>query len=238
MIKVTEKNRGLVFLGAIMIIGIVVMGGIMLGGIKEDGPVIVPENSVSVNFNDFKQKIEALKNENFNPSSYNTLSTEIDSYYQQELITKDAQIALKSNLTSVYSGLIYSRCEFFLTGNNLNTSTEVLSWLKQLENITARSTKTDYYRAQINAYLYYSTTLPKKVSAFISPGITNYNDQQYYSYKDEVNNMPRLSVKYKNNQKFTAIRKNLLNNLAQFNADWATGGISGNITSKIDSEKL
>jgi len=226
MIKITEKNRSLVFLAATMIIGIIIVGVLMLvenNDIKSDEKV---DNPANTNFKELENKIESLKNQNFNPTSYNTLATEIDASYQQELITGAAKNNLISNLTSVYSNLVYSRCEFYLTGNNLNTSTDVLNWLQQLENITSRNSKIDFYRSQISAYLYYSETLPTKVNDFISPGITNYDQSNYDILKEEVNNMPKLSGTYKNRSKFNAIRTNLISELEKFNADWATGGIS------------
>ena len=225
MIKVTEKNRGLVFLAATMLIGILLIGLQMYresDDIKSDEIV---NDAANTNFKELEHKIENLKNQNFNPTSYSTLASEIDESYRQGLITSATKNNLISNLTSVYANLVYSRCEFFLTGNNLNTSSEVLNWLQQLENITSKNSKIEYYRAQISAYLYYSETLPNKVNKFISPGITNYDQSIYDSLKDEVKNMPKLTESYKNRSKFNAIRTSLISELEKFNADWATGGI-------------
>jgi hypothetical protein len=113
----------------------------------------------------------------------------------------------------------------YLSGSTLNTSANVLSWLQQVENNTARNRKIDYYRGQINAFNYYSEIVPRKVSNFISPGITNYDDATYTALKSELKNMPRLNAAYKNKPKFNAIRTNLIKKLEQFNADWATGGL-------------
>lgn len=226
MIKVTEKNRGLVFLAATMLIGILLIGVQMYRESDDIKGDEIVNDAANTNFKELENKIGSLKNQNFDPTSYNTLATEIDASYQQELITSAAKNNLMSNLTLVYSNLVYSRCEFYLTGTNLNTSTEVLNWLQQLESITSRNSKIDFYRGQISAYLYYSETLPNKVNDFISPGITNYDQSIYDSLKDEVKNMPKLSESYKNKSKFNAIRTSLISELEKFNADWATGGIS------------
>ena len=126
------------------------------------------------------------------------------------------------NLDAVYSNLVYGKCEMYLSGNAQNTSATILSWLKQVENNTARNRKIDYYRGQINAYNYYSEIVPRKVSNFISLGITNYDDATYAALKSELKNMPKLNAAYKNKPKFNGIRANLIRKLEQFNADWAT----------------
>lgn len=226
MIKVTEKNRGLVFLAATMLIGLLLIGVQMYRESDDIKGDTIFNEGPKTPFKELENKIENLKNQNFDPTSYNTLASEIGDSFRQDLITSSAKNNLMSNLSTVYSDLVYSRCEFYLTGNNLNSSTEVLNWLQQLENITSRNSKIDFYRGQINAYLYYSETLPNKVNDFISPGITNYDPDTYNSLKEEVINMSKLRESYKNRSKFSAIRKNLTSDLEKFNADWATAGAS------------
>jgi len=225
MIKVTEKNRGLVFLAATMIIGVLAIGVLLLAETSEVPTTGMANESVGTNFKILEGKIESLKRQKFNPSSYSTLATEIDASYQQELITMAAKNNLMLNLDAVYSNLVYGKCEIYLSGSTLNTSATVMSWLKQVENNTARNRKIDYYRDQINAYNYYSEIVPRKVSNFISPGITNYDDSTYNALKSELKNMPKLNAAYKNKPKFNGIRTNLIRKLEQFNADWATGGL-------------
>lgn len=225
MIKVTEKNRGLVFLAATMIIGVLAIGVLLLAETSEVPTTGMANESVGTNFKILEGKIESLKGQKFNPSSYSTLATEIDASYQQELITMAAKNNLMLNLDAVYSNLVYGKCEMYLSGSTLNTSATVMSWLQQVENNTARNRKIDYYRDQINAYNYYSEIVPRKVSNFILPGITNYDDATYATLKSELKNMPKLNAAYKNKPKFNGIRTNLIRKLEQFNADWATGGL-------------
>jgi hypothetical protein len=227
MKNITKENRGLVFLAAIMIIGVLAVSYI---AIRDQGGVVNTEDNINTfpkkSFDDFNNKIENLKYAKFfDPTSYNTLITEIDASYKQKLITKDAESQLKSNLYEVYSGLIYYRCEFYLAGNSLDSGNNLLNWLKQLENIAAKNSKIDFYKAQINAFNYYSKTLPNKVSNFISPGIGNYEQNIYDALIIEVTNMPKLNSKYKNTQKLNIIRKKTKESLEQFRADWATGGL-------------
>ncbi|MDI1317429.1 hypothetical protein [Flavobacterium sp.] len=225
MIKITEKNRSLVFLAATMIIGVLIVGVLILVENNDVQGVEIIDEQANTNFKDLENKIDILKNQNFDPNSYNTLATAIDASYEQGLINSSAKANLISNLTTVYSNLVYNRCEFYLTGNTMNTSTDVLNWLSQLESITSRNSSIDYYRGQINAYIYYSETLPNKVDSFISPGITNYNDTLYYSFKNEIDNMPKLQPKYRAKPLFNNIKTRLINELAQFNTDWATAGV-------------
>jgi len=218
MIKVTEKNRGLVFLAATMLIGILLIGVQMYRESDDikDGEIV--NDAANTNVKELENKIESLKNQNFNPTSYNTLASEIDESYRQELITNAAKNNLMSNLTSVYSDLVYSRCEFYLTGN-LGTSTEVLSWLQQLENITARNSKIDFYRTQIKAYDYYSNQFTKKVDYFCQTG--SFDESEYTQLKTEANTMPRLNAKYKSNRKFNQIKQQCIANLEIAYRNWA-----------------
>lgn len=225
MIKVTEKNRGLVFLAATMLVGVLAIGVLLLVENSEVPTTRIANESAGTNFRILEGKIESLKRQKFNPSSYSTLATEIDASYQQELITMAAKNNLMLNLDAVYSNLVYGKCEMYLSGNASNTSATVLSWLKQVENNTARNRKIEYYRGQINAYNYYSEIVPRKVSNFISAGITNYDDDTYAALKNELKIMPKLNALYKNKPKFNAIKVNLIRKLEQFNADWATGGL-------------
>lgn len=181
---------------------------------RTEGPDAGPE------FKKIENKISNLKNQSFNPNCFNTLTTEIDSYYEQGIFLSSSKTYLISKLTSVYSELVYSRCESYLKGTNSNTNNEVLSWLSQLENITAKNSKIDYYRSQIKAYIYYSEILPDEVNNFISPGITNYDQSKYDVLKDRVQKMPNLDQKYKNRPKFNAIKTKLISKLEQFNADF------------------
>jgi hypothetical protein len=225
MIQITEKNRSLVFLAVTIILGALIVGVLVFVENNDVQSIDMVNDEANTNYKELESKIEDLKNQNFDPNSYNTLATAIDASYDQQLINSSAKSNLMSNLTNVYSNLVYSRCEFYLTGNTMNTSTDVLNWLNQLESITSRNSYIDYYRGQINAYVYYSETLPNKVDSFISPGITNYNDSLYYSFKNEVENMSKLQPKYRAKTLFTNLKAKLINDLAQFNTDWATAGV-------------
>lgn len=229
MIKVTEKNRGLVFLAATMLIGILLIGVQMYRESDDikDGEIV--NDAANTNVKELENKIESLKNQNFNPTSYNTLASEIDESYRQALITNAAKNNLMSNLTSVYSDLVYSRCEFYLTGN-LGTSTEVLSWLQQLENITSRNSKTDYYRGQINAYDNYSINLPKEVDNFYGQP---FDESKYNELKSKVISMPKLDAKYKNNSKFNNIKNQNTIKLEEAYRNWAEQDNDLEINSKI-----
>jgi hypothetical protein len=220
--KITEKNRSLVFLGGTILVGILIIGILMFTESSDVDGVEIVDQPVNTNFKALESKIKNLKTQNFNPSSYNTLATDIDASYQQELLNASAKTNLMSNLAMVYSNLVYSRCEHFLMGAGMDSSSDVISWLNQLEKITAKNKRIDKYRSQINAYNYYSTTLPAKVNQFIYPGITNYNEDKYDAYMKEVVNMPNLDPAYKNKPKFLKIKTELTLALQKFNAKFYT----------------
>lgn len=219
MIKVTEKNRSLIFLAATMLIGILLIGVQMYRETDDIKGDTIFNEGPKTPFKELEDKIESLKNQNFDPTSYNTLASEIDESYRQDLITSTAKNNLMSNLTLVYSNLVYSRCEFYLTGTNLHTSTEVLNWLQQLENITSKNSKIDFYRSQITAYDYYSEQFNNKVNSFCDT--TEFDENVYSLLKTEAITMPRLNAKYKNTAKFNQIKQKSVAKLEIAYRNWA-----------------
>lgn len=222
MFKITEKNRSIVFLAGTILIGILLIGAVMYIESDDVEDIEIVNQPPSTTFPILEKKIANLKQQNFNPTSYSTLATEIDASYQQGLINSSAKTNLITNLTTVYSGLVYNQCEFFLAGTNADSSTDVLSWLAQLERISAKNVKIDNYRNQIKWYQYYSLSLPTKVNNFIRPGITNYDETTYKVLKTEVQQMPNLKPEYKNKAKFSKIRTELTAKLERFNTQFYT----------------
>jgi hypothetical protein len=222
--KITEPNRSLVFLAGTLVMGILIISVLLFVESNDVEGVEIVNEQANTNFKTLETKIDALKNQNFNPNSYNTIATEIDASYQQELITGSAKSNLVTKLTTVYSDLVYKQAEMFLT-RDIGTSKEVFSWLNQLQRITSRNSKIDTYRNQLNLYNYYSTTLSNKVVAFIAPGITNYEENNYQRLKQEVKTMPNFDPSYKNRSKFNTIRYNLTSKLENFNAAYYTAGL-------------
>jgi hypothetical protein len=219
MIKITEKNRSLIFLAGTVIMGILIIFTLVFLESNDVEGVEMVTGEANTNYKQLEQKIEDLKNQNFNPTSYNTLATAIDASYQQDLITGSAKTNLVSKLTTVYSDLIHNQCESFLSGSNSNGQ-EVLNWLSHLEKISSRNSKITYYKDQIKWYNYYATSLPSKVSSFIAPGITNYDETIYQKLSNEVNTMPNLQEKYRNKSKFKSIKTNLISRLQTFNTQF------------------
>jgi hypothetical protein len=222
MIKITEKNRSFVFLGGTMLMGVLIIGVLAFWETTGVDPVEVVNEQANTNYVELETAIDSLKNANFRPDSYSTLLTRIDASHQQDLITADAKEELVSRLTDTYSGLVYNQCEFFLTGTNLHSDTEVLDWLSQLEKITGPDDKTGHYKGQIAAYNYYMDTLPEKVEDFISGGVENYNDETYKELKDEVTGLTRLDPPYRTTAKLNTLMASLKSGLEEFNSEWAT----------------
>lgn len=225
MIKIADKNRSFVLLIFTLFIGVFLIGGMLFyetdspGG--EGGPTEVLDGGPE--FKKIEIKISELKNKTFDPSCFNTIKTEIDSYYDLGIYQSSSKTYLTTKLTSVYSDLVFNQTELFLT-SDIGTSNEVLSWLNQLQKITSKTSKIDNYKNQINAYNYYSITLSRKVNNFISPDTTKFNEDIYKKLLFEVKNMPKLNVKYKNRYKFNSIKINLNTKLDKFKCEWATGG--------------
>ena len=221
--KVTKKNRSLVFLAGTLVMGILIISVLLFVESNDVEGVEIVNEQANTNFKALETKIDALKKQNFNPNNYNTIATEIDASYQQELITGSAKSNLVAKLTTVYSDLVYKQAELFLS-RDIGTSQEINSWLNQLQKITSRNSKIDNYRNQIKWYNYYSSTLLNKVNIFISPGITNYDENKYQTLKQEVQTMPYFDPSYKNRSKFNMIKYNLTSKLENFNADYYTAG--------------
>ena len=219
MIKITENNRSLVFLVGTLILGILIIGTLVFLENNDVESVQVVNEQTNTNYKDLENKIDELKNQNFNPTSYNSLASEIDESFRQDLITSSAKTNLITKLTSIYSDLVYNQCEFFLSGNNSNGQ-DVLNWLTQLESITSKNSKIDRYRGQIKWYNYYAKTLTNKVDNFINPGITNYDDNTYRTLMNEVQTMPNFEKGYANKSKFIAIKSNLTRKLQNFNTEF------------------
>ncbi len=222
--KVTEQNRSLVFLVGTLVMGILIIGVLLFVESNDVEGVTIVNEQANTNFKVLETKIDALSNQNFDPNSYNTIVTGINSSFDQDLITGSAKSNLVSKLTTVYSDLVYRQCDFFLS-NDIGTSQEVSSWLNQLEKITSRNSKIGSYRTQIKWYNYYATTLPNTVEAFIAPGITNYEENLYQKLKQEVQTMPNFDPSYKNSGKFNGIRANLTSQLENFNAAYYSAGL-------------
>lgn len=224
MITITEKNRSLAFLGGTLIIGLIILGVIMLSetvDVKRGEKVVTPPPT---NLSALENKINNLKNQPFDPSSYSTLITEIEDSYKQTLITSAVRSNLEASLKNVYSDLVYAKSEAFLTGSDINSSTEIQGWLNQVETISSRNAKIENYRTQIYHYNYYISKFPNEVMAFVSPGIGNYQDDSYRFLKDKAKNMPGLAETYRNSNKLQGISKKLIDQLESFNAEWATAG--------------
>ncbi len=209
----------------VIVSGIILVGGLFAyevfaenteveeGGVDTD--VVSSPTTEGTIHNDLEKKIDGLKNNAFNPQSYSILMTEIHSYYMNDSYTESIKISLENRLLEVYSQQVFTEAEKFLTGRKQN-SQEIRSLLSQIKENGGDQQKINYYQNQVKYYHYYLSTLPQKVSEFIRKGITNYSDDEYLKFKEEVNNMPNLESKYKTG-KFQQLKKVLIYNLGEFN---------------------
>lgn len=112
------KDNNFKILGIIILLGALIIGGLMFVENSDVDSNEIVDEKANTNYKELENKILALKNNNFDPSSYNTIATEINSSSERELITLSAKTNLMTNLSQVYSDLVLSRCEFYLTNNN------------------------------------------------------------------------------------------------------------------------
>lgn len=206
----------------VLISGIILVGGLFAFEVlaeedtkSDEGNVPEPISVGASTHKEIEDKIDALKRDAFNPQSYSIMMTEINAYYISGAFTESIKTSLENRLMVVYSEMIFTETEKFLIGRNQN-STEVQLLLAQIKQNGGNNERINYYQNQIKSYHYYSSTLPQKVSEFIRKGITNYSDDEYLKFKEEVNNMPNLESKYKTG-KFQQLKKVLIYNLGEFN---------------------
>jgi len=210
MPRVNEKNRSFVFLAVVLVVGLLLIGVVSLidNGVESRDEHI--ENPPKTNSLNLENKIANLRNQNFSPSAYSTLSTEIEASHSEKLITSQVKENLLASLSQKYSELVYERCESFLNGSNAYNSRELMGLLNQLEGITSGRPKISRYKEQISLYEYYSKTFPATVERFIEGGVGNFTDNTYINYKDSLQQMPGLDAKYRNTPKLNQIRSRLI----------------------------
>jgi hypothetical protein len=213
MTKLTEKNRGLVFLAGTLVAGILVTCILMLFENNDVVRVATITNPPESNSASLENNINNLNNQNFDPASYSTLATGIDASYRQGLITIAVKATLDDRLKATYSNLVYDKCELFLISKSTSSSSDILGLLKQVEGIRARNAKIDFYRKQIDLFEYYSNVLPDKVNRFIQEGTEKFVETTYLAYKDELQTMPGFDPRYKNTPKFNQIKDGLISRL-------------------------
>lgn len=217
--KFFQENRSMLFL-----IITIIIGALLISLLKITEDLNVPttgliEEQPKTTYKELENKIELIKSQKFDPTFYNTIATEIESSYERKLITNTVKNNLLIKLETIYSDLVFKKCELYLTNNNLNTSTDLLSWLQQLKNITSNNSKLEFYSSQIKAYDYYSIQFIKKVNVFCDSG--NFVESEYGQLKNEANSMPKLNLKYKNNNKFFKIKTQCVNKLELAYRVWA-----------------
>jgi hypothetical protein len=204
MIKITDKNRSGIILGGILLIGVLLIGFVMYYESDEVESMSVVNDSAKTNVKTLETKIKDLKTQKFDASNYASISSEIIDSHTGGLITGSAKNNLLTNLNTAYADLVYAKCEEYLYTNSNHTSGEIFNWLNQLENIISKNRRIDYYRNQINAYDYYSISLPIIIKNLCRLGF--FDEDKYIERKNEINAMSNLDNKYKSKSKFVNIK--------------------------------
>jgi hypothetical protein len=176
----------------------------------------ISNDEMGTNFTTLESKIKALSNQNYNPSIFINIGAEIHSSLAQQLITQAGEQNLKLQLQDIQSKILYSACESFLTGSTTN-SNELKKWLEDFKKIYPNETKTSYYKNQISAYNYYSSTLPDRISSFVRKECLDQNMTQ--NLINELSSMSKLDHKYSNARRFSNIKTININKLKNFRAE-------------------
>lgn len=217
----SNNNRNLKHLGFTILGGILIIGGLMASEIMDVPSPEIVNQATNSNVKDIDVKIDAIKNDTFSPGILSTISSEIASSFDSNLLTGSQKSYLENKLVDEYSKKLYSQCDFFLM-NDSGDSKEIMGWLSELETKTTKTADIDKYKDQITQYVYYSETLPQKVTALIEAGTDYYSDEEYVKYVEEVKTMPELDPAYKNKPKFTELGAKMLLELNQYNSDYYT----------------
>jgi len=216
-----DMNRGAKILICVLVAGILVIG---IQQLVSRGPSADKKTadkfSKEINyFNELTKKVELLKSGELVPVRFNSLEIEIDSYFQQELITDQAAASLKTSVNNIFAQRVYRQCEHFLKSANGNNGGN-LALLNSLQSKIGTNSTINNLRTQIHWSDYYTKTLPLKVNAFVASGIDNYTEAEYQLLKNEAQNMPGLSPLYSKSAKFSAISDALMKKLFQFNYEY------------------
>lgn len=169
-------------------------------------------------YDELSVKLETLKSGVFKPAEFDILEGSIEGSLASGSITQKAADYLNEKKNEILANRIYQQCDIFLI-NDRGNSSQILTWLNELQKKNGAKSKIENYRKQIYWHQYYSVTLPNKVNGFIQPGITNYVKKTYLSLMNEVETMPGLDNRYKNTSKFSKIRTKLKRDLYQFDFD-------------------
>jgi hypothetical protein len=214
-----EQKRSIIFLGLTLLIGALLIGGMLLFETETPGGEGSPRPGPGggVKFKEMETKINSLTNQKFDPSCYSTLKTEIDTNYELGIFPSSSKTYLTTKLNSVYSDLVYKRCEIFLK-KDIGIYKDLTGWLLQLEIIISKNAKIDYYKNQIKAFDYYSRSLSKEVDFFCKQP---FDENRYPELKNIVNDMPKLDIKYKNSTKLYSIKTQNIKKLEAAYRNWA-----------------
>jgi len=214
----TEQKRSVIFLGFTLLLGALLIGGMLLFETKTPGviggPGIIVDGKEKVK--EIETKINNLNYQEFDPSCFSSLKTEIDTNYELDIFPSSSKTYLTNKLNSVYSDLVYKQCEIFLK-KDIGNYKVLNSWLLKLEIVISKNAKIDYYKNQIKAFDYYTRSLPKEVDFFCKQP---FDENRYKELKKIVNDMPKLDIKYKNNTKFNNIKNQNIKKLEAAYRSW------------------
>ncbi|GEM56699.1 hypothetical protein FB1_29200 [Flavobacterium branchiophilum NBRC 15030 = ATCC 35035] len=175
------------------------------------------EEETNSNFKELQKEITTFENKsNWKLTDYKIAEVSITTSAEAELISGTTKGNLLTTLNNALEQKTFQRCEAYLSSSVIENPSELKELLNTLLNVVASSSKINFYKTQIEKYIYYEKVLPNKVNNFTGD-LYNYSDDQYNYYLNQVTNMPGFDSKYKNHSKFRTIARNLKINLDSAN---------------------
>jgi hypothetical protein len=216
--KFLKENRSLRFLGILFILGTI---GIAIMTIINDTSIFTiteEETQPVVVVNGLQNEINTFENKsNWNLADYNLCVSNINTSEEAHSISAITKGNLVLKLNKVFEQKIFQRCEAYLTSRRSDNPNDLKVLLNTLLNLVASHSQINFYKAQIDKYVYYEKTLPTKIKSFT---VFNYDDDAYNNYLSEVENMPGFYDRYKNHSKFRGLSQILKEKLDRINYDF------------------
>jgi hypothetical protein len=203
-----RENRSFKFLALLFIVGVM---GIGVMTMMESDTIFTSteeEETISI-FKDLQKEITTFENKtNWKLSDYKIAEVSITTSAEAELISGSTKGNLITTLNNALKRKTFQRCEAYLLSQKNDNPSELKQLLNTLMNVVASSDKINFYKIQIDKYIYYEKVLPSKVNNFTS-NLFGYSDVLYNYYLNSVKNMPGFDNRYKNHLKFKKISQKL-----------------------------
>lgn len=184
-----SRYRTFYFLLGTVGIGLLIIFFMYLGQSDSNAPTPSRSTIATVGHSGLEAKISNMDIKSFSPSLYNALLIEINIGHDQKLYNADIQKMLTEQLDARYQGLAYQKLHILLAATSLNYE-QINTLVQHLESTFGTNKRLSTIKSNLKTIMYYSSTLPQKVNAFIALGYGGFEDQKYSLLKKELSNAP------------------------------------------------